>query len=599
MTPRPDPEFARALALRVRGSMLGPGNVPPTEILDSWARSLDHGLDFAAALRLPVVESGELARRRERAAAVRRLARAELETLMQQIAGSNYLLAFADADGVVLDVVADHRFTMNCDEDIVAGSCWRESEAGTNGLGTALASGRAAAVTGAEHYFLRLADISCTASPIRDAEGRIVGLLDASSYVQERQRHTLALVQMSTAHIEDVLLTEQCAGDLLLAVHPRREFLATLSAGLLAFDAEGRLRALNARAQALLAGLDARRGVPFEALFGEPFGSFVARLHARGEARLHDRLGSAVVVRWLGRRPAASVPLAAPAAPRAPTAAPPPFVAEDARVASALGLATLALRQRMPLLIEGEPGSGKKRLVREAARAAGCAQTLHEVGAEGLDAAGLDAALAPLDGPAALLLLHGVDRLTPAPQAHLLQRLDARHDAGRPMPLAATAASELRPDLRLRLAGALVQLPALRERDDLAACARQALAYASPRAHLDPLALPLLAAQAWPGNWRELESTLARAALAALAAAAQADAPVLVGAELMRELLPAAAPRPMSDTSVLQREATERVLRELERQGGSISATARCLGVSRNTVYRHLREARSARAPLR
>ena len=42
---------------------------------------------------------------------------------------------------------------------------------------------------------------------------------------------------------------------------------------------------------------------------------------------------------------------------------------------------------------------------------------------------------------------------------------------------------------------------------------------------------------------------------------------------------------------MLQRETTARVLRELERQGGSISATARRLGISRNTVYRHLREA--------
>ncbi|MDH5329442.1 MAG: GAF domain-containing protein, partial [Aquincola sp.] len=299
MVSSPDPALVHARALRGRGSTLPPGFRPADEILESWARCLDHGLDYAARLRLPVVDTAELVRRRDQAGALRRLAQAELETLMQQIAGSNFLLAFADADGTVLDVLADNRFAMSSDEDIAIGSCWREEVAGTNGLGTALRTGRCIAVTGPDHYFLRLAAVSCTASPIRDADGQIVGLLDASSYVESRQRHTQALVQMSTTHIENVLLAEQRPGQLLVAIHPRREFLRTISAGLLTFDGEGVLTALNARAQLLLAGLDAQRGRHFEQLFGERFAGFLARLHVQGEVRLTDRFGSAMVA--LGR----------------------------------------------------------------------------------------------------------------------------------------------------------------------------------------------------------------------------------------------------------------------------------------------------------
>ena len=81
-----------------------------------------------------------------------RLARAELETLSQQIAGSNFLLAFADPDGIILDCYADNRFRMSgSGAGIVAGSLWREEIAGTNGLGTALANGRSVAVHPDEH----------------------------------------------------------------------------------------------------------------------------------------------------------------------------------------------------------------------------------------------------------------------------------------------------------------------------------------------------------------------------------------------------------------------------------------------------------------
>jgi transcriptional regulator of acetoin/glycerol metabolism len=43
--------------------------------------------------------------------------------------------------------------------------------------------------------------------------------------------------------------------------------------------------------------------------------------------------------------------------------------------------------------------------------------------------------------------------------------------------------------------------------------------------------------------------------------------------------------------SALQQGASALVQREFERTGGSVSQTSRNLGISRTTVYRHLREA--------
>src|SRR6187455_756002 len=248
----PDRQIAHARAVRARGSALPPDGLPGAEILDSWVRCMNAGLDSAAAMTVQVVDGSDLQRRRERAEVVRRLAQAELETLAQQIAGSNFLLAFADRDGVILDLYADNRFSMSgSNAGIVAGSCWSEALCGTNGLGTALASGHSVAVTGLEHYFLKLGEISCTGTPVHDARGDVVGVLDASSYFESRQRHTQALVQMAATHIENGLLAHQMRSRWLLAIHPRPEFLGTLSAGLLAFDDAGCLLALNGRGRQL------------------------------------------------------------------------------------------------------------------------------------------------------------------------------------------------------------------------------------------------------------------------------------------------------------------------------------------------------------
>lgn len=631
-TPVIDRTLAHARAIQARGLALPPDGRPPALILDSWARCMDVGLLPAAKLSVPVVEAAELAHRRDRSEFVRRLAQAELETLSRQIAGSNFLLAFADQEGVILDLYADNRFSMSSsDAGILPGSVWTEHVAGTNGLGTALAVGSAVAVTGPEHYFLKLGGISCTAAPVRDASGQVVGVLDASSYYESRQRHTQALVQMAATHIENSLLAHQMRGHWVLAIHPRPEFLGTLSTGLLAFDAQGVLAAVNGPAQHLLSGLEAKRGTRFEDLFGEPLDTVLGRLHLGAEARLRDALGSVLVARLVGQavRPA---PLRAhhkagpqrvsdPPAPSAagtPSAAAPGFVADDPAVQEACRLVEAAVGMQVPILLHGETGTGKELLARFAHQVSGrsgefvavnCAALPGELfeaelfgyasGAfSGARREGSPGLLLSADG--GTLLLDEIRDLPLQSQAALLRFLDdqlVRPVGGQTARrvnvqlLAASHASleeavqakAFRADLLHRLNTVCVTLPALRLRRDLPQAAQWVLRQLNPHQSLASDALARLAAHAWPGNFRELRSVLTRALLQR--GDSRRHLPLNAG-DLDAVLPPAQA---SGSASQLQRTAADLVRSEFERSGGSVSHTARALGISRTTVYRHLR----------
>lgn len=701
MTPADERQLAHAHAVRARGNALPPEGLPGGLILDSWVRCADNGLDAGAPMRIQVVDGADLARRRARSEVVRRLAQAELETLSQQIAGSNFLLAFADHEGVILDLFADNRFSMSgSDAGIVAGSVWREELCGTNGLGTALATGQAVAVSGLEHYFLQLGEISCTAAPVRDAAGEVVGVLDASSYFESRQRHTLALVQMAATHIENGLLLHQMRGELVLAIHPRAEYLGTLSAGLLACDRGGRVLAVDARARRLLAGLQARPGASFEELFGEPFERVLARLHLGHEVRLRDSLGSTLMAMAVSRPPASRALAAFPPAvrpagqavdkpgdgtpdnprdkgrdnrshnladnrldipadksvdkgpdealhkrwegagttpvpavdkrwnagsferPAATLAVPgaPRFVCDDPLVAEACQTVRAAVRMGAPILIQGETGSGKEMLARHAHAESGrrgefvavnCAALPGElVEAElfgyvggaftGARREGSPGLIASADG--GTLLLDEVGDLPLPLQAALLRFLDDR----RVRPVGGTqtrtvdvqllaacnvaldgevAARRFREDLYYRLAVVQVTLPPLRRRRDFAVAVRSVLAGLDAGVAITDEAIERLAQHAWPGNFRELRSVLTRALLGA---SVHGDARLLQRADVAA-LLPAALAA--TPASALQQSATELVLREFERNGRSVSRTSRSLGISRTTVYRHLREA--------
>ena len=613
-------QLAHARVLRARGSALPPDSVPAGEILDSWARCLEAGLDFAGTTPLQVMDSHEVARRRDCAAVVRRLAQAELETLSQQIAGSNFLLAFADPDGIILDLYADNRFQMSgSGAGIVVGSNWSEPVCGTNGTGTALRCGRAVAVSGLEHYFLGLGDISCTAAPVRDAQGEVVGVLDASSYFESRQHHTQALVQMAATQMENGLLAHQMRDHLVLAIHPRGEFLGTLSAGLLAFDGDGRMLAHNARSRTILQGLSLS-GSSFEELFGEPIDLALARLHRGGDVRLRDVLGSALVARCVARPAPRHATAASPARVAAPRRRAPATVVateadvvlRDPEVVAAFELAESAVRLGAPLLICGETGTGKEVLARHAHRASGRAGPFvavncgalpdelfeselfgHAGGAfTGARRGGSLGLIASADG--GTLLLDEVTELPLPLQSALLRFLDdglvrqVGASVSRKVEvqlLAATnadladdvAARRFRADLYYRLNTVCVKLPPLRQRRDFADAVIAVLRRLDARAAIDDAAIDRLQAHAWPGNFRELRAVLTRALLAC-------DGHPIVAADVER-LLP---PAQRHATSALQQVASETIRREYERTGRSVSQTSRNLGISRTTVYRHL-----------
>jgi transcriptional regulator of acetoin/glycerol metabolism len=164
----------------------------PSPIAESWLRCLDFGLNPNAASSDVVTPFAEVARKRADLGALRSLALAEMQALHAQIAGSNFMIAFADATGVVLDTLSDQIFAdSEPGRKIIPGSVWNERARGTNALGLAAATGAPAAVYGREHFYASHGALSCMAAPIVDPRGALVGLIDASCANEARQQHEL------------------------------------------------------------------------------------------------------------------------------------------------------------------------------------------------------------------------------------------------------------------------------------------------------------------------------------------------------------------------------------------------------------------------
>ena len=163
-------------------------------IIESWARSssvLDAMRD-APQLSLRRVDEAVLQQRLGRNQALIRAAKPHFEWLTSTYSSLRHVAYLTDHEGVVLYSVGDSELQRSF--GLTPGYDWSESAMGTNGAGTALAENRPVAVIGSEHYLTALADCTCTAAPIHDPAGAVIGAIDFSTSAADGSPERLPLI---------------------------------------------------------------------------------------------------------------------------------------------------------------------------------------------------------------------------------------------------------------------------------------------------------------------------------------------------------------------------------------------------------------------
>lgn len=144
----------------------------------SWARSRMAGLDPTSPMDPPVTNEVNRDGRLFRAAAP------ILERIRSQIAGERLSVMLVDAKAEMLTTVNGCQQIDAIVERIGAtpGAVWREETTGTNALATPFETRAPIFVRGRDHYVERLKDYSCYGAPILNpVNGRLVGVLDIMS----------------------------------------------------------------------------------------------------------------------------------------------------------------------------------------------------------------------------------------------------------------------------------------------------------------------------------------------------------------------------------------------------------------------------------
>jgi transcriptional regulator of acetoin/glycerol metabolism len=267
-------------------------------IASSHERCLAFGLSREGAPDLRRLSPGGLQELQQRNARLCAQALPVMDMLYEQLMHAQSMVLLTDASGTVLHALGDPGFLDRASQVALApGALWAEADKGTNAVGTALMTETTTLVHGQEHFLRAMQFLTCSAAPIFDHKGALLGVIDVSGERRSYHPHTLALASMSARLIEGQWFADRFRHSTRLHFHSSAMGLGTLHEGQLALDEDGRVLGANRRALDLL-GLTAMalRRENLGSLFGCSLGQLVQggvelRLpQQRGGEPLHAKL---------------------------------------------------------------------------------------------------------------------------------------------------------------------------------------------------------------------------------------------------------------------------------------------------------------------
>jgi len=567
-----------------------------------------------------------------------------METLYQQIANTHNMVLLTDAQGVIVHSLGDADFLEKANRvALTPGVAWSEESKGTNAIGTAIAEKTPTTVHADQHFLAANHFLTCSAAPITDHRGNVVGVLDVSGDRNSFHKHTMALVRMSALMIENQMFAATFENAITLHFHARPEFIGTLMEGIASFTPGGRFLAANRTALFQL-GLSypALQAHTFSSLFGLPVSALYdhyrtaapglldlcmhngVRVRGRAELRLtngiHVLTGVSEPTRTAFAAPARPGPARRLSGLRY-------LNTGDPQLAQVIDKVNKVLGRDVPILIMGETGTGKELLAQaihnDSPRAQGpfvavnCAsipETLIESELFGYEEGAFTGARKKgavgkiLQANGGTLFLDEIGDMPFPLQARLLRVLQERmvtplgSDKSIPVNVELICATNhnlrkriaeglFREDLYYRLNGLVVKLPPLRERTDLGIIVKKILMTETEGGthHISDEVLALFHRHKWPGNFRQLTNLLRTAVIMA------GDEEEIGLRHMPDDFLDDIADTqanvahvPAPTGANLEEMELAAILKSLEANGGNVSATARALGVSRNTIYRRL-----------
>lgn len=222
-------------------------------IYDSWIISKKNGVEpfkakggqiSPAKLHIILKEKRELMD----------LAHPYMRKMFSFIKETNCIVALSDENGNVIDLVRSNGdiTQKQAISKLQIGSNRSEKFAGTNGIGLCLRLDQPVQIIGAEHFLKLHHMYICSAAPIHDENGALIGCLDIIGPMGFMHEHTLGMVCSAVDGIEKGIAMKKALASLDATNRQIEAIIETINIGIILVNKKGHFLKYNTKALQLL-----------------------------------------------------------------------------------------------------------------------------------------------------------------------------------------------------------------------------------------------------------------------------------------------------------------------------------------------------------
>lgn len=232
----------------MKGGMLNMGQygADKSYVLASHERCRLMGIDTQRIYSSRIISGNDLQRKVEENKELILTATPFMNQLYNFVKGSNFFAILTDKEGCILNVIGDDEILSEAFKfKMLPGAFMDEKSIGTNAMSIALSEKSAVQISGKDHFINSYHRWTCSAAPIKNADGSLMGILDLTGYCEYVHSHTLGMVVAAANAIEQMITIKKYNNKLEIANKHTETIMNSISSGILTSDIFGKIGVAN------------------------------------------------------------------------------------------------------------------------------------------------------------------------------------------------------------------------------------------------------------------------------------------------------------------------------------------------------------------
>jgi transcriptional regulator of acetoin/glycerol metabolism len=203
----------------------------------SHQRSLEFGVEKDRISSKKILNQKELQQLISRSNTLLETSIPFIDSVYGILANSGFVIVLTDQNGCILYIKGEEATLKAARElNMIPGAFMDEKSIGTNAMGTAISENTAVQVTAKEHFISAYHNWTCSAAPIHNENGEIIGSLNLTANKEQVHPHTLGLVISTVKAIENYRKNIDVQHQLISSQHFAFSLMNHINFGVFAVD---------------------------------------------------------------------------------------------------------------------------------------------------------------------------------------------------------------------------------------------------------------------------------------------------------------------------------------------------------------------------